>query len=297
MRLTVPPFAVASEDAMRFTTGWQTIRSGQGEALGDSIQDWDYMTVLSLQAEVEIDVSEVRRSAHIGKKCGLKVVVSAGSSATRMRGPIWSGQVTSPTWERLRIGAQVAGTELGGRLDLFTQLVVSNPDPVDHLGATARGTILWNNRRSVLLEGDGPQFPTEPGDLSNPPTTLPKAAWWLDIITDDLDVVAAAAVRLIVNQAHPVMRRVLDGDTSPVSVLAIDASRWDVARQLIEFALDSPEFEERFGTFEEDSLGRLLTNVMQMHFPGETPQTLRRMRAVRRAGFEAALQNSAGLFG
>lgn len=297
MRLTVRPFAVASDQAVRFTMGWRLVRADQVEALGDSIRDWDYMTVLLLQAEIEIDVTEVRRSAHLGKKCSLTVVVSAGSSATRMRGPIWSGQVWSVTRERLRIGVDVAGGELGGRLDLLTRLIMSEPDPADDLGATARGTILWTNRHSVMLEGDGPQFPTEPGDLSRPPHALPKAAWWLDIVTDDLDVAAAAAVRLIVNQAHPVMSRVLDGDTSAESVLALETSRWDVARQLIEFGLDSPEFAERFGTFEEDSFGRLLTNIMLMHFPGETPETLRVMRAVRRARFEAGLQNAARILG
>lgn len=297
MRLTVRPFAVASDEAVRFTTGWMVVRGDHAEVLGDSIRDWDYMTVLPLQAEIEIDVTEIRRSAHLGRKCGLTVVVSAGSSATRMRGPIWSGPVWSATRERLRIGADVAGAELGGRLDLLTQLIVSEPDPVDDLGASAPGTILWANRRSVMLQGDGPQFPTEPGDLSRPPHGLPKAAWWLDIVTDDLDVAAAAAVRMIVNQTHPVMERVLEGDASPESVLALEASRWDVARQLIDFALNSPEFFERFGAFEEDSFGRLLTNVMLMHFPGETPETLRAMRTVRRARFEAALQNAARIFG
>jgi hypothetical protein len=297
MRLTVRPFAVASDEAVRFSTGWRVVRGDRGEALGDSIRDWDYMTVLSLQAEIEIDVTEVRRSAHVGKKCGLTVVVSAGSSTTRMRGPIWSGQVWSVSRERLRLGADIAGGELGGRLDLLTQLVVSEPDPVDDLGASMPGTILWASRHSVMLEGDGPQFPTEPGDLSRPPYGLAKAAWWLDIVTDDLDVAAAAAVRLIVNQAHPVMRRVLDGDTSSETVLALEASRWDVARQLIEFALDSPEFSERFGTFHEDSFGRLLSNIVLTHFPGETPETLRAMRTVRRARFEAALQNAARIFG
>jgi hypothetical protein len=297
MRLAVRPFAVASDEAVRFTAGWRVVRDDHTEALGDSIRDWDYMTVLALQAELEIDVTEVRRSAHTGTKSGLAVVVSAGSSATRMRGPIWTGQVWSVTRERLRIGTRIAGAELGGRLDLLTQLVLSQPDPIDDLGATTRGTVLWANRHSVMLEGDGPQFPTEPGDLSRPPHALPKAGWWLDIVTDDLDVAAAAAVRLIVNQAHPVMRRVLDGDTSPDAVLALETSRWDVARQLIEFALDSPEFTEGFGNFEEDSFGCLLTNIMTMHFPGETPESLRTMRFQRRARFEASLQNAARFLG
>jgi hypothetical protein len=297
VRLTVRPFAVAADDAVRFTTGWQVVRDDHAEALGDSIRDWDYMTVLRLQAELEVDVSTVRLSAHLGARCGLVVVVSAGSSTTRIRGPVWIGQISSPTRERRRMGIEIAGDELGGRLDLLTRLVVSKPEPADDLGAPTRGAILWSDRCSVMLEGDGPQFPTEPADLSKSPYRLPKAAWVLDIVTDDLDVAAAAAVRLVVNQEHSVMKRVLGGDTSPESVLALEASRWDVARQLIEFALDSPEFVERYDKFEEDSLGRLLANIILMYFPGETAETLRTMRATRRARFEVGLQDAARILG
>jgi hypothetical protein len=255
------------------------------------------MTVLALQAELEIDITEVRRSGHIGKNSEVILLVSAASSATRLRGPIWSGRVYSGTKERLRVGAQLAGTELGGRLDLITNLILSRPDPVDDLGAPTSGTVLWAHRQSVMLEGDGPQFPTEAGDLSQPPHALPKAGWWLDILTDDLDEAAAGAVRLIINQAHPLMKRVLAGDTSTDAVLALEVSRWDVARQLIDFALESSEFMERFGTFEEDSFGRLLANIMLMHFPGETPETLKVMTSQRRAHFETRLQDAARILG
>ena len=67
MRLAVRPFAVASDEAARFTAGWRVVRDEHAEVLGDSIRDWDYMTVLTLQAELEVDVTEVLHSAHLGK--------------------------------------------------------------------------------------------------------------------------------------------------------------------------------------------------------------------------------------
>jgi hypothetical protein len=148
-----------------------------------------------------------------------------------------------------------------------------------------------------MLEGDAPQFPTETADLSAAPYKLPKAAWLLEILSDDLDMAAAAAVRLIVNEVHPLIQRILDGDASADAVIALETLRWDVARQLIEMALTTPEFIERDEAFEEDSFGWLLTSVVTTHFPGESPRSLRTMREMQRSRYEAALQDAARVFG
>ena len=297
MRLAVRPFAVASEDSVRFVTAWHEIRGERTELLGESIKDWDYLTVLTLHAELEVDVAAARRSAHLTANSGLAVVLSAASSATRLRGPVWAENVSAPKKQHLRIEVDIAGSELGGRLDLITQLVVSRPEPLDELGPTHRGAIIWRHRHSVLLEGDAPQFPTEPADLSGPPYNLPRAAWLLEIASDDLDVPAAAAVRLVVNEAHPLMRRVLDGDASPEAVQALETVRWDVARQLVDAALALPEFIERDDAFEEDSFGWLLAGVLATHFPGESPRSVRTIRDTQRARYEAALQDAARILG
>ena len=297
MRLAVRPFAVAAEESVRFVTAWHESRGDHTELLGDSIKNWDYLTVLSLHADLELDVGVVRKSAHLGTATGLAVTVSAGSSSTRLRGPVWSGSVTATTRQRLQIGFDLAGSQLGGRLDLLTNLVVSRPDPTDELGASQAGAIIWRHRHSVLLEGDAPQFPTETADLSRSPYNLPRATWLLELVSDDLDAAAAAAVRLVVNEAHPVMRQVLDGDASPESVLALDAMRWDVARQLIDTSLNMPEFVERDEAFEEDSFGWLLASVLATHFPGESTRSVRAMRETERARYEAALQDAARILG
>lgn len=297
MRLAVRPFAVAADDSVRFTTAWHEVRGDHVELLGESIKDWDYLTVLRLRADLEVDTAAVRRSAHLGSSAALMVAVSAGSSSTRIRGPVWARDLTPTTAERVQIEFEVAGGELGGRLDLITQLIVGEPDPADELGSPHRGAIIWRDRHSVVLEGDAAQFPTETADLSAAPYNLPKAAWLLEIVTDDLDVAAAAAVRLVVNDAHPVMRRVLDGDSSADAVLALEAMRWDVARQLIETGLNTPEFVERNETFEEDSFGWILASIVATHFPGESPRSLSALRDVEPSKFEATLQDAARVLG
>ncbi len=297
MRMSLAPFATASDEGINFVTSWQIVREGLSQTLGEFVSDWDYMTRLHLKAELQIDLPAVRSSTHQGASAEFALVVSAGSNTTRMRGPIWCENIPSGEERLLTVDTQLSGWEIGGRLDLVTTLTVIDPDPIDELGASACGSILWRNHHRVALEGDVSQFPTESADLSQPPYSCPQAGWRLEVDTDDLDANAAGAVRLIINHTHPVMKPVLEGLDSPETTLAMHTLRWDVTRQLINLALDSPEFVERYPSFDEDTLGWTLTNVVRTHFPGESLSSLSAMRDSRRADFESMLQNATGMFG
>lgn len=298
MRLAVRPFAMASEDSVRFSKPWHQLRTdGEDQLLGAAIEDWDYMTVLRLNSELDIGRTEALERAHLGPKSELTIVISAGSSATKVRRPVWLQALSGAKTQRLSVEIELPGDELGGRLDLITQLVVSKPDPADELAPTAIGSTIWREKHSVFLEGSAPQFPTESGDLSQPPYRCAHAAWVLEVIADDIEMPAAAAVRLIINDTHPLMRRILEGDSSPECVTALETIRWDVARQLVELALTDDVFLEHDGTFEEDTLGSLLMNVININFPGQTPRALRSIRETNRARYEVLLQDAIAPFG
>lgn len=297
MKLSVRPFALAPDETVRFLTPWQEVRGSRVEALGEAIGDWDFRTVLRLKADLEIDIAALRRTTHQGSDAAFSVIVSAFSSTTRLRCPVWSSSIASRSRQRVPVDFELAGSQLGGRLDLITQVVLSQPDARDPLSARRPGSVVWRHRQSVLLEGDAEQFPTETADFSIPPFHEPHAGWFLEVAADDLDVSAASAVRLVLNESHPLVARILDGETSSDVVLALEVLRWDVARQLIDQALTNPEFVERDESFDEDSFGWLLRNVLATHFPGETPKSVMAMREGQPARYEATLQQSARIFG
>lgn len=297
MRTWVIPFARATDDDIWFSTPWQIVRDGASQSLGEFISDWDCMSQLRFTAEVRLNLTSTYSNTHQGKSAQFAMVVSAASNTTRMRGPIWSADLPQDELPRLSIDTELSGYELGGRLDLLTTLILTNPDPTDAIGASVQGAILWQNRHPVALEGDATRFPTESADLSQAPYNCPRAGWRLETDADDLDAIAAATVRLLVNHSHPVMKTVLEGVDSPEATAAMRAMRWDVARQLVDVALDSDEFIERYGSFEEDTLGWTLTNVLRAHFPGETASSLRAMRHLSPAEFESKLQDAAGILG
>lgn len=294
MRTVAAPFPMAPTDALRFTVPWQLHTPAGPTTLADDVPAWDYLASLALSAVVEIDADAVREACHLGERSQLRVVVTASSSTTKMRGPIANLPVTAGP---MPIDVQTVGHELGGRLALDTLLVAADVERTDALSPRAAGSILWRHRKTTWLEGESARFPTEVANLGAPPYFTPGALWYVDVRTDDLETAALGSVRLVLNESHPAVTRMLAGDTSPEAHATLSALRWDVARQLILNALDSDEFVERGGVFEDDTLGAMLAGILTLHWPGESPAALRQLRRTEPGRFERELQDRAGLLG
>lgn len=294
MRTSAAPFPIAPPDAVWFNVPWQMHTTGGPAPLGDDVPAWDYLASLELSAVLEVDIDAVCASCHLGENSQLRVVVTAASSTTRMRGPVASIAVVAGP---MPIDLRFVGHELGGRLALETLLVAASVDRTDALSPRAAGSILWRHRKTTWLEGESARFPTEVADLGAAPYFTPGALWYVDVRTDNLDDAALAGVRLVLNEGHAAVARMLAGDASPETNVTLSALKWDVARQLILSALDSDEFVERGGVFEEETLGAMLAGVLTLYWPGESPAALRQLRRTEAARFERELQDRAGLFG
>lgn len=292
MRTNAAPFPLAPADAARFSIAWQLHTPAGPVALADDVPSWDYLATIDLSAVLEVDSDAVREACHLGQKSKLRVVVIAASSTTKMRGPVANIPVVAG---QMPIDLHVLGHELGGRLTLDTLLVAAEVERTDSLSPRAAGSILWRHRTTTWLEGESARFPTEVASLAESPYFAPGALWYVDVRSDDLEAAALGSVRLVLNESHPAVGRLLAGDESPETNTTLSVLRWDVARQLILTALDSDEFVERDGLFEEDTLGALLGGILALHWPGESPRAVRQLRRTEPARFERELQDRAGL--
>ncbi len=292
MRTSAAPFPMAPLDAVRFTVPWQLHTPEGPTGLTEDVPAWDYLASLALSAVLEVDADAVSEGCHLGENSRLRVVVTAASSATKMRGPVAVLDVPAGP---MAIDVRMLGHELGGRLALDTLLVAAAVERTDALSPRASGSILWRHRKTTWLEGESARFPTELADLGAAPYFTPGALWYVDVRADDLDTAALGSVRLVLNEGHPAVERLLAGDASAETNATISTLRWDVARQLILNALDSDEFVERDGSFEDETLGAMLAGVLTLHWPGESLRALRQLRITEPARFERELQDRAGL--
>jgi hypothetical protein len=292
MRTSAAPFASAATESVRFKVPWQLHTLSGPTPLLDEVPAWDYQTTIALSAVLEVDADAVRETCHLGASSKLCIIVSAASSTTKMRGPVAVAPVSAGPVD---VDIQLRGHELGGRLILDTMLLAAAIERTDALSPHAAGSILWRQRKTSWLEGESARFPTEVANLAAPPFFAPKALWFVDVRTDDLDSAALGAVRLILNENHQAIARLLAGDTSPETRATLSTLRWDVSRQLILAALDCDDFVECDGHFDDETLGQMLAGILTLYWPGESPRVLRQLRRTDPARFERELQDRAGL--
>lgn len=292
MRASSAPFPIAPENAVHFLVPWQLRMPSGPTPLTDEVAAWDYQATLALSAVVQVDTDTVKEICHVGEGSRLRILVVASSSTTKIRGLVASAPVTTAP---VHLDIELHGHELGGRLLLDTILAGDQMISADELSPHAKGSILWRHRKTTWLEGEGSRFPTETADFGSAPFFTPGALWFVDIRTDDLDAAALGSVRLVLNEAHPLVARLLAGDATAEVEAIMDFLRWDVARQLVLAALNSEEFIERDGRFGEETFGAMLAGVIEQNWPGESPRALRQVLHSDPGRLERELQDRAGL--
>lgn len=268
-----PPFLRPSSDAIR--PGPWTDEAL--DPLPDRLDDWDPYTDLSLERELVIDLQRVREESGLGRAATLAVVATWTSSSTRLSGggpAVELGSIASPV--RVEIGLGVPGRRAGGVLTIRTALVLRAPDPgAPPIVARRPGSVLWSDARPVQLEGSAARFPVTAVRFSALPGLPDAAAWVLDWRPEELDEPATSALRLLINaDREDVVAALRTGGAAPGAEALRSFVRLDVARALIHAALRSDLFVGGSERWDEESLGRLLVDLVGRVWPGIPPRTL-----------------------
>jgi hypothetical protein len=293
MRTIVLPYLTPSADVWDLGA-WHRLIETTPVLLGDRLEHWDYSVPLNLTCEISVDVGRVRQEAALNEDDGLTLACFWEASSTGIRQVGFSVDLPQGGVVESAPVLHLDGGLLGGRLKLTRQVVLTRVrSPRDPLSAARSGSVILSeppeDARVVILEGTAARFPTEPADFSALPIAEPDALWYLDIATGDLDTAALAAIRLYLNTAHPAVVRALDPE-DPIGSIIRSTMQWDVARTVIRSALRNAEFIEGWGSFEEESLGEVIQNLIERYWPGETSESLRQRERDHPGRFEYQLQ-------
>ena len=151
----------------------------------------------------------------------------------------------------------------------------------DELAPRTAGSVLLVELRDretkITLEGESARFPTEVISFDELPIAEPDALWYLEYDPSDLEQSPLLALRLYVNSKHPAVERSLHPDDE-IGELVRSTLHWDVARIMIDRALNNDDLIEQWDAFPEESLGQMLQELIQRSWPGETAESLRARR-------------------
>src|SRR5690606_24209348 len=186
---------------------------------------------------------------------------------------------------------------LGGVLDLDTRLVLARNRTDGAPWAPRRaGSSLWEDHRSLRLQGDAPQFPMAVVDFAE--TSFPDGAGWHLQIGVDLHAAAMGSLLLLINEGN---RTVTEAFTRaarprPVDRVVLSAVHADVARVMIEHALALEDFVDG-AEFPEDRLGAVVPSLFGRLFSNQTINDVRRRSRRSPALFASEVQAASRIFG
>ena len=259
---------------------WSRVVADGTEELPSEMPEWDYDTVLDLRRPVRIDGLRARSSIGVEHDAELELTVIWSSTSSALRGRAWRRPVPARDDVELDIAFELAGQELGGRLDLATTLTLRTPPAAAGSLASPRrpGSVLWNDRRSTVLQGDAVLFPLAIADFHDLPYPA-GAAWHLEL-GHDLDAAALGSILLLANSRRPVVTGALVSAGNPTDAdrRVLSSIRSEILRALIERAV----VDEEFGTDVDHpvgTVGALLAAVLRATFPAMSLDALRRERA------------------
>jgi hypothetical protein len=291
MRTPVSPTYLLPDDAVVEGGPWL---DANGDEVGDRIDHWDPVTDLMLSRALVVDVDAVRDQCGLGPDASLAVVTSWRSPRRTRLGhssqPVELGALSGLLNVPVTLSAK--GPETGGRIDLTTRLVLRSPGAeASPISPKRNGTILWTETQRVTLEGSAARFPVTAVDFTDLVRVPDGAAWFVEWDPRDLDAPVLGGLRLLINSAHPrIVNSVRTASDDPAAVVVRSLMMGDVARHLVRAALDDDDFVSQPDGYTEESVGRLLADLIATIWPGVPIGSVRTRAANEPARVEAEIQ-------
>lgn len=294
--LTIYPHLMCPDEAVR-ADDWLRVLPGRvTERIAGHIPNWDPGTALKFERGIELDATLIRRKCNLLPEDRIVAIAQWHSLRTDLRG----------TGKPVNLSLAQSGVEVfldvpeglaGGMLYLRTLLVLETPAGGDRppFAAAKAGTVLWQDRVEVALEGKGARFPVEVRKFEG---LFPAGAGWvLDWRPNSPEAFFMGSVRLLLNETH---RTVVEAATAAnpdiAQKLVISAIYADAGRSLVSGLLRNIDFVDGRGGFEKGTVGQVVGDLIASTFPNEDLETVQKHLESEPELFAARIQARFKLF-
>jgi hypothetical protein len=294
MTQTIFPYRTAPPEAVQAARWFSMQPDGTRVPIDGHLADFDAATALKLVREVRVDTDLVRSKCELQSDDRLAVVAHWHSLRTELRGIGKAADLTSEN--EVELSVEIPQGRSGGTLVLRTCVILAAASGRRFPFAAAKaGSIVWQDRSDVVLEGSGPRFPIEIRKFD--PPYLSGMGWMLDWRPASPEVMFMGSVRLLLSERHKAVveaAKSLNRDGTQKAILS--AINVDVARSLISGMLRNPEFVQGGIQFEKGTVGQVVGDLIASAFPGEDLKTVSSQLESEPETFAARLQSRFKLF-
>jgi hypothetical protein len=282
--LTIPPDG-------RIFDGFEVTVDG-GETLIDpqTIEGWKYSSALKVAASTHLKLGATLASLDLCEDAEISSALSWRSTGNSLKDSSgWVRNLDGTTRLEFLVPPETARR----KLELVFQILLTKHCGHSHspLSPSVLGSCLWERRHLVTLEGVSSQLPTALKSftewLGHP---APGAMWALRFIPDELSAPVESCVWLWLNSDNSEILEYLTDPDSPRSLRLASQMRYYVFRQMLEFALTQPDFDES-ADYEEGTFGAALR--LQFALADLTPLSMRQRLELDRPMLEVELEAKA----
>lgn len=279
------------------TQPWSLVMGDEERDLPSSLDDWDYNLDLRLRRIVVVDGLAAREQCLLPAETPLALCVVWRSTGSGLFGRAAFEPVKVEGESTHILDVTIAGADVGGTVDIDTLLVLPEPlTGTDVLAPHRAGSMLWEDRASIRLQGDASQFPIAVVDFEH--TSLPDDAGWHLEISGSLDSAAMGALLLLVNQRNTAVADAFSraAKPRPVDRMVLSAVYADVSRTLVDHALARDDFVDGVD-YGDDTLGAVLLDIFGQMFGGRSIQDVRLRAKENRNHLATEVQAAVRIFG
>lgn len=289
-RIAFPYLKVASD--LVHASDWALEVPGSApKTVGVGIPGWDYQQDLVLVREIRIPIEKCLKSCGLAMASGASVRLSieceTGPTGYRWLahalGPMQSGSLE----ETIRVSLN--GNTLAGAVTLTTGLHLENPGSRSESLAPHRpGTRLWEESRTIQLEGSMGRFPMEAVDFQAAfgHLNLGAARWILYWEPRRWDWAFLGNVQLFLNSADSELMTDIQEERAPLLAAIIS----DVVRQMTTALIVDEEFREEMSKLPDWTVGGVVRDWLELAFPEDPPDVLVGRVRENPGQFEARVQ-------
>lgn len=288
-RLRLQPHRTASGESITWGPWWVRV-NGERQPLSSRLPGWDYVTPVSFESRVVVDVPRVLQETGLSAAARLKLVALIDCPATLRRSTVVKDLDDARGEVELVLQSPLEPGEFATSIDLSRHLVLQEQGGSPDADAPSRcgARLAESDTKRVALEGEGARFPIEAVPFSR--VGMEPAAWVVDLTYEDLNDSFMGSVRLVVNTEHPAGQAALRSEDE-VAGLVQSVLRIDVTRQLLTSIADDRSFDPSsdLSSFEDDSIGAVMSSTCDLFLRRGLGSVVQMIRTDRQE-FEAILQ-------
>lgn len=244
------------------------IGTGDWQHADPGVRGWDYLSELGFYRDITVDGAKARSACDLESTTPVELIVTVHCPAARFRRVLFRATVPEEVWTGSATFT-VPSREIAESLNLETELILMQArGSGSRFSAQFQGSRLFSDGVDIDIEGARSRMPMESVSFSKHLGRLeaPRAPWYVECGAGDLHAPVMRELRVYLNSDQPAFAEAAQRDSTILVLL-----KADIARQLLETALEDEDFRQGATDYGEGTLGETALRTLKLCFPHARP--------------------------